>query len=333
MFNLDLIKQLLVALGIGLLIGAERERRKRERPTPAAAGLRSFTVAALLGAIAMFLGGEGMVAAVAGCATMMAMISYWRTRDDGDPGITTELALVATVLLGGLALPQPQLAATIAVIITIVLAARLPLHRFVGDIVTEREVSDGLIIAGASMVVLPLLPDRAMGPFGALNPHDIWMVVILVLAINAAGHVLTRALGARRGGPLLGLISGFISSSATIAAMGGWVRGSPVSLMAGVGAAVLSTVATFIQLALVINMTSHASFLASGPSLAAAAGTALVAGAFFTLRSWQAPPASPPRISRSFNVAMALGFAATLAGCLPQPQLAVCWMCMPPPLP
>lgn len=313
MLSLDIIEHPLVALGIGLLIGAERERRKLARAAPTAAGLRSFTVASLLGAAAMFLGGVAMVAATAACITAMAMISYWRTRGDDDPGITTEVALVATVVLGALALPQPGLAGTIAVIITIVLAARLPLHRFVGETVSGEEVSDVLLIAGASMVVLPMLPDRAMGPFLALNPHTIWLVVILVLGINASGHVLTRLAGARLGVPLLGLLSGFISSSATIAAMGTWVRASPASLMAGAGAAVLSTVATFIQLALVINMTSHASFAVAWPALATAAATALAAGTAYTLQAWQAQPTSPPRINRSFNLMMALAFAGTLS--------------------
>ena len=309
----DVFRNLLVALGIGLLIGAERERRKVVSAAPAAAGLRSFTVAALLGALAMVLGGMPMLAVAAASATGLAVVSYWRTYDRADPGITTELALVATVLLGGLSVLQPQLAGSIAVIVTIALAARMPLHRFVGEMVTEGEVSDLLIVAGSSLVVLPLLPDRAMGPFLALNPHAIWLVVILILGINAVGHAATRWLGARLGVPLLGLASGFVSSSATIAAMGAWVRAAPASLRMGAAGAVLSTVATFVQLALVIDLTDHASFLAVRAPLAAAGAMALALGAYYTLRSWHQPPAAPPAISRSFSLVMALGFAAMLS--------------------
>ena len=312
----DLLGHPLIALGIGLLIGAERERRKLTRAAPTAAGLRSFTLASLLGAVAIALGGLAMLAAAAACMTALAVISYWRTREDGDPGITTEIALITTVLLGGLSASRPGLAGSIAVIVTIVLAARMPLHRFVGEIITGEELSDLLIIAGATMVVLPLLPDRAMGPFLALNPHTIWLVVILVLGINAAGHFATRLLGMRLGVPLLGLCSGFISSSATIGAMGAWVRTSPASLLAGVAAAVLSTVATFVQLCLVVKMTDASSFAATAAPLAAAGAMALVAGSLFTIKAWRKSPEVPPQVSRSFSLMMALAFAAMLAAML-----------------
>jgi hypothetical protein len=78
------------------------------------------------------------------------------------------------------------------VLITIILAAREPLHRFVGQIVTANEVADVLLISGATLIILPMLPDRPMGPFRALNPHAIWLVVIMILGINAVGQLATR---------------------------------------------------------------------------------------------------------------------------------------------
>ncbi len=83
---------------------------------------------------------------------------------------------------------------------------------------------DALIFAGATLVVLPLLPNQPMGPYDALNPRSIWIVVILVMAISAAGYILIRLLGARFGLPIAGFASGFISSTATIGAMGTRVR-------------------------------------------------------------------------------------------------------------
>ena len=144
-----------------------------------------------------------------------AALSYWSARDQ-DPGLTTEAALVVTVLLGGFAMREPTHAAALGVIVAGLLTARTPLHRFVRSVLTEEEVRDGLIFAAATLVVLPLLPDKAMGPYGALNPRTIWIVVILVMAVSAFGYVLVRAVGARFGLPLAGLASGFISSSATI---------------------------------------------------------------------------------------------------------------------
>src|SRR5258708_35125760 len=100
----------LVALGIGLLIGIDRERKKGEGPARQAAGLRTFTLAALLGAVAFVAGGELLLAAVALGVVAFAGLSYWRARDS-DPGLTTETALVLVTPLGGLAVRQPAFAA------------------------------------------------------------------------------------------------------------------------------------------------------------------------------------------------------------------------------
>ena len=225
---LSLLLNFVTALGIGLLIGAERERRKGGGPSRAPAGIRTFTAASLAGAASVMVGGAVMLAVtVAGVAALTA-VAYSRSRGD-DPGLTTEIALILTALLGGLAMQQPALAAGLAVGVAALLAARTPLHHFVRSVLTETEVRDALIFAGATLVVLPLLPNQALGPYGALNPRSIWIVVILVMAISAAGYILVRMVGARFGLPIAGLASGFISSTATIGAMGARVGKAPMS--------------------------------------------------------------------------------------------------------
>ena len=94
----------------------------------------------------------------------MTALASRRGHED-DPGLTTEIALSATTLLGGLAMTQPGLAAGIAVAVTILLSSRLALHRFVRSVLSEDEVRDALIFAAATLIVLPLMPDQAMGPF------------------------------------------------------------------------------------------------------------------------------------------------------------------------
>ena len=316
MLDLTIIHHLLIALGIGLVIGAERERRKAARSKPSAAGLRTFTIAALVGAVAMLLGGTAMLALAVGAVAVLAVVSYWRIHDVEDPGITTEVSLVGTALLGGLAMIQPALASSTGVVIAIILAARIPLHRLVDEVITQKELSDILILGGATLVILPLLPDRNMGPWQALNPHAIWLLVILILGINAVGHGLTRWLGARLGVPLLGLVSGFVSSSATIGAMGSWVRATPACLKAGVAAALLSSVATYVQLGAVIDLTDHGTFVAMMIPLGAAVVMALMAGGFYTLRAWAQPSTHVPEMSQSFSVMLALGFAGVLSAML-----------------
>ena len=216
----------MVALGIGLLIGMERERRKGEGPARSAAGIRTFAVASLLGAVSVRIGGDVLLAIAAAGVIGLTAVSYDRKRDD-DPGLTTEIALVLTLALGGLAMREARLAAGLLVVVAILLAARAPLHRFVRDVLTEVELRDALILAAATLIVWPLLPDRYLGPLSAINPSKIWTIVILLMAIGAGGHIAVRALGARFGLPVSGFASGFASSAATIGAMGARAKANP----------------------------------------------------------------------------------------------------------
>jgi len=311
----SVLLNLVAALGIGLLIGAERERRKGGGPARSPAGIRTFTLASLAGAASVMAGGAGMLAVTVTGVAVLTAIAYLRSRSD-DPGLTTEIALIVTALLGGLAMQQPVLAAGMAAGVAALLAARTPLHHFVRSVLTEREVNDAMIFAGATLVVLPLLPDRALGPYGALNPRSIWIVVILVMAISAAGYVLVRLFGARFGLPLAGFASGFISSAATIGAMGTRAQKSPDVLSAAVAGAALSTVATVIQLCLVLAATSPVTLRALSMPLICAGIAAAAYGAGFTVRALRERDAAEPQPGRAFSLPVALVFALTLSAVL-----------------
>jgi uncharacterized membrane protein (DUF4010 family) len=304
-----------VALGIGLLIGAERERRKGEGPSRSPAGIRTFTVASFAGAISFIVGGEVLFAIATAGIILLTGVGYWRGQQD-DPGLTTEIALIVTTLLGGLSMQNPALAAGLAVTVACVLAARLPLHRFVRFAITEDELKDALIFAGATLVVLPLLPDRPMGPYGALNPHSIWVLVILVMAIGAAGHLAVRILGLRVGLPIAGLASGFISSTATIAAMGARAAKTTDVLTAAVAAAVLSTIATIVQMALVLGVTSIPTLRMLSIPLIFAGLAAVVYGGASMTRALRSKTESETQSGRAFSLTTALIFALTLSGVL-----------------
>ena len=243
---------LAVALGAGLLIGLERERRKGQGPDRKAAGLRSFMVAALAGAVSQIVSPLLSAVALAGVA-MLAGLSYWRRRSD-DPGLTTELALIATALIGMLAVPQPALASACAAILAGVLAARDRLHRFATSWLTETELHDGLLLAALVLVLLPLLPNTPVAWLGQLSPQRVLMLVIVILSMQAAGHFAQRLLGTRAGLALSGLLGGFVSSSATIAAMGGLQRGTHLSWRLASCAAILSMVATWVQILLMATV-------------------------------------------------------------------------------
>ncbi len=241
---------LAAALAIGLLIGVERERSKGTGPNRAAAGIRTFTIASLLGAISILVNFWLLVASMV-CVTIFAAAAYFRNRDD-DPGLTTEIALLFTVILGALAISSPSLAAGLAVSTTILLAAKQPIHGFVRGVLTKDELSDLLILAAATLIVMPLVPNRFMGPFDAINPRNLWLIVILIMVISALGHIGLRWLGGRIGLPVVGLISGFVSSTATIGAMGVRARDTPALLSSAVAGAMLSNLATMLQLALLL---------------------------------------------------------------------------------
>ena len=247
-----LLLGLSVALGIGLLVGAERERRKGSGPTRSAAGIRTFSLASLLGAVAVLLGGGLILAAAALAVGALAVVAYQRSREQ-DPGLTTEVALLLTCLLGGLAMRNAVLAAGVGTALAALLAARNRIHHFVRGVLTERELHDALLFSAAALIVLPLAPDRFMGPFDALNPHAIAQLVVMVMAVSALGYVATRALGPRYGLPLAGFAAGFVSSTATIHAMGVRTAQQPAQTAGAVAGAVLSSVATLIQLAVVVT--------------------------------------------------------------------------------
>ena len=310
-----MILNLAVALGIGLLVGVERERRKGQGPSRSFAGIRTFAVTSLTGAISFIVGGTLLLAtATAGVAILTA--AAYRLVDENDPGLTTEVALILTVLLGGLSMQQPALAGGLAVTVAVLLAARSPLHRFVRSALTDEELQDGLVFAGATLVVLPLVPDRSFGPFGALNPHSIWILVILIMTISAAGYLAIRTVGARFGLPIAGFASGFISSTATIGAMGVRAAGTSAQLEAAVAGATLSTVATIVQMAIVLAATSLTTLRNLSIPLACAGVVAVAYGTIFTIWALRQRTEEQQHGGRAFSLTTALAFALTLASIL-----------------
>jgi uncharacterized membrane protein (DUF4010 family) len=307
-----MILNLIVALGIGLLIGVERERRKGEGPSRSFAGIRTFTITSLAGATSFIVGGELLLATATACITLLAAAAYLRGREV-DPGLTTEVALVLTVILGGLSTRQPTLAGGLAVVVAVLLAARYRLHHFILSVLTDDELQDALIFAAATLVVLPLIPDGPIGPYGALNPRSIWILVILIMAISGAGYIAVRTVGARFGLPMAGLASGFVSSTATIGAMGARVVSMKALLPAGVAGAVLSTVATIVQMVIVLAATSLTTLRTLTVPLICAGIAAALYGAIFTVWALRQKTEHQQQGGRAFSIRAAIGFALTLA--------------------
>lgn len=275
-----------VALAVGFLIGIERERSKGTGPQRAVAGLRTFTLISLAGALGLWIGGVYVFIATGAIVGILIAVGYMRTRDT-DPGLTTEIAMVVTLLLGGLAVREPRLAAALAVIVAILLAFRSTAHDWVKNVLTDEEVRDGLLLAAAALVILPLTPTEPIDPWGVVQPRKLWMLAVLVMAINALGYVALRALGAKTGLAVAGLLSGFVSSTATIGAMGARTKSQPELHKGAVAGAAASSVATVIQLAIVVGLISMPTLMMLTPSLVASGLAALIYAGIFALRSFR----------------------------------------------
>jgi uncharacterized membrane protein (DUF4010 family) len=240
---------LAVALGCGLIIGIEREQHKADHPGAMAAGIRTCALLALSGATSALIG--PIAIGVAGAFVALATVaSYWGTRAT-DRGLTTEVVMVLTFFLGVLAMQELALASGIAVVVTLLLQSKTWLHQFAQQTLTPNELNDALILLASALVVLPILPDTPIGALEGLNLKRLWLLVVLVMTINALGYVAIRALGARMGLPLTGLVGGFVSSAATVASMGHRSREHPALMRACAAAGTASSVSTIIMLGLI----------------------------------------------------------------------------------
>jgi uncharacterized membrane protein (DUF4010 family) len=196
--------------------------------------------------------------------------SYIRN-SDGDPGLTGEVALPVTALLAAVAYSRPAFAAGLAVVVAGVLFAKRPLHQLVRERVSEQEVRDGLLLAGAALVVLPMLPSHAIDPWGALVPAKLWRMVVLILAVGMAGHVASRVVGARWGLPVAGFFSGFASSTAAVIGFGHRAREEPAHVGPAAAGALFANLGSLAFFAAVVGAASPALLREAAPGLGAAA--------------------------------------------------------------
>ena len=206
------------ALGLGVLLGLERERTRGEQLI--FAGVRTFALVALLGATAVYAAeqsGSAWIVPVAFIAVMALVVAaYFITANKGDIGITTEVSVLLTFLIGGLcAWGQVGIAGAVAVATMLLLALKGWLH----DLAKRIEPSDveaTLKFAIITLIVLPLVPDTNYGPAGleVINPYKTWLMVVLIAGLNFAGYILVKVVGREHGLGITGLLGGLVSSTA-----------------------------------------------------------------------------------------------------------------------
>ena len=210
---------LLVALALGMLIGLQRGWHERDTPAGGRiAGIRTFGLLALSGALAGMLTtplGSGIAIAMGLAVTLLLGLAHWLdSNNDHDYGITTVVAGVVTYLTGLLTiLGDLSLAVAVAVITTIVLHFKQTLHQAMGHL-SDSEMRGILQLALISAVLLPVLPNQSYGPWGALNPYEIWLMVVLIAGISLAAYFAMRLTGPNKGVLITSVLGGLASSTA-----------------------------------------------------------------------------------------------------------------------
>lgn len=223
------------ALAIGALIGLEREHRRLEDGQPGFAGLRSFVLLSEAGALAMWLTRELampliFIATLLGVSLLVAISHVLESRHERNPGVTTELAAISVFLLGGLVMTgQVALSVALAVANTALLTFKAPLQLLIRKL-GQDDLLAGLKLLIASFIVLPLLPDAPIDPWQAINPHKLWLLVILISLLSLVGYVAMRWLGSARGILVTGLAGGLVSSTAVTLSLARESRASAGSL-------------------------------------------------------------------------------------------------------
>jgi uncharacterized membrane protein (DUF4010 family) len=321
-----LLSRVALACGIGLLIGLERGWRTRDAlPGSRTAGVRTFAITGLLGGIVGALArGPGADLGVAGSLLIgfafaaFAFVFAQFERDENRAAktfsATTAIAGLLTFMLGVFAvLGDVRVAAAAAVAATGVLIVREDLHGWVRKI-TLPEFQSVLLLLAMTLIALPILPDRPLGPWGGVNPREIWIIAIVLASVSFAGFVAIRALGEHRGVLVAGAVGGLVSSTAVmfanarVAAAG---HGTPRVLAAGTA---LATAVSFLRVTAIVAVLNASLLAIVGPPLMVGA-MAAVAFAAVAVRRRDAAAAgtqSPTEFRNPFGFFSVIAMASSM---------------------
>lgn len=315
---------LLIALAIGLLIGMERERHNGEETSRSAAGLRTFAIVGLLGGAAAATGHESLILLAGGFVAVGALIAY-ALGDRQSLGLTGEVALALTFVLGVLAQSKPVLALEVGVVVAALLAFRIQLHHFVRERISDRELLDAMIFAVAAIVVLPLLPDHPIDPYGLLNPFTLWRLAVIAMALSSAGYAAQHVVDARYGFLFAGLAAGLVSSTAAVVTMGARSRSAPTLTSASAAGATASLIGSLSYLSVVIGAVSPRLLAALAPSLGLAAAVLLAYAAWLVHGSPKETGPDAPK-GRAFNGLGVIVFVGLVGGFSIASELLIRWL-------
>jgi uncharacterized membrane protein (DUF4010 family) len=310
------VQSFATALAIGLLIGLERERK-----VDAKAGLRTFALLSLLGALTAMIAQEaqsGWLLAVGLLVVGAMMIAAVNVdpQDDGDPGTTSVVAAMVCFALGASVwYGHARLAVMLAIATTTLLYFKSELHGMSTSL-TRRDLISMLQFAVLSFIVLPILPDRSYGPYEALNPYQVWWMVVLISGVSLAGYAALRIAGSRHGAAVIGIFGGFVSSTATTMVFARHARDRVELLRTATLVVLLANLVVMVRLWLVSAVVAPQLML----PLAIVVGSGLAGGLAVTLWGWRRLGAQGelpmPEVKNPTEIRTALTFGLLYAAVL-----------------
>lgn len=319
----DTLLRLGLALAIGLLIGLERGFSQRDRPEGGrVAGFRTFGIIGLSGGLVAVLAQHthwAVLATAIPSFVAIVLFAFWRGQQQrADVGATTLFATLATFALGIVAvLGEMEHAGAGAVVLTALLALKKETHLGI-ERLRRVELRAAVQLLLISAVILPVLPDKGFGPYEALNPYRIWLMVVLIAGVSFAGYVAIRLFGSGRGALLTGALGGLVSSTAVALSLAGRAREPNASLSALAAGIVVASSMMFWRCALVVSAIDLALGLRLAWPLGTAGAVGMIGGALLARRGrgGHFEPSDPTALRMAVQFGLLLGLIELLAAAL-----------------
>jgi len=319
MNDVSLLLRFAVALAIGLLIGLERGWKQREEAEgERTAGLRTYTLIALLGALSAVLASHTsplfLALSFLGFALGFSAFSWLEAKSEHNFSVTGVIAGFLTFALGAYAvLGNLEIAIAGGVTVTLILALKQPLHTWLQRL-TWLEIRSVLVLLAMTFLALPLLPNRTVDPWNAINPAEIWVLAIIIAAISFVGYVAIRAMGSRAGVALAAMAGGLASSTATTMTLARMSREHPAAGPLLAGGILLSGSVMLARVLIVASALNRALFAPLAWPLGAT-GLVMVGVAGFLFFTFGRGSKEHPqlRLQNPFDLLMALQLAGLIA--------------------
>jgi uncharacterized membrane protein (DUF4010 family) len=282
----QLFEPYFLAILLGALMGLERERQEQRL-----AGLRTFILVTLLGSICGSMGLNGsypwmVPAGLIAITIQSAMVHFLRLKEDISPGLTTSVALLVAYGIGVLLATGHTIpAVAISLATTVILYFKLQMHEF-SHRLQQPDLYAIFQFILVAFIILPILPDRGFGPYQALNPYNIWLMVVIISAINLIGYIILKVAGQRWGGPVLGILGGIVSSTATTLSFSRYTRDNPSFSQAAALIVALASTVVLVRVAFLVGII-HPTLLAG---LALPMGAMFVGGLIPAFMIWRNTP-------------------------------------------